>query len=172
MAIKYLLPCSCGETVTVEGRQAGQQVLCSCGQTLEVPTLQGIRKLEKSADPPGQPGKKSSLVGVAIGVILLGILITGSGAVFASWSYHRRPIFDLDYSTPWETWMLWQNLRQGVQTPEYVKSPIEEYQRINDQYMAMAIAIIVVGIITLACGVIVAVVNWSSQRRQTLQRAP
>ncbi len=172
MAIKYLLPCSCGENVAVESRQAGQQVVCSCGQTLEVPTMQGIRKLEKSADTSGQPSKRSSLVGLAIAVILLGILITGSGAVFAHWSYSRRPIFDLDYSTPWETWLLWQNLQQGIELPEYANSPIEQYQRINEQYMVMAIAIIVVGIITLVCGVIIAVVHWSSQRRQTLQRAP
>ncbi|MGL6195868.1 MAG: hypothetical protein ACRC2T_13715 [Thermoguttaceae bacterium] len=45
MAQKYLLPCTCGESVPIETTQAGQTVTCSCGLQLQVPTLLKIKKL-------------------------------------------------------------------------------------------------------------------------------
>jgi hypothetical protein len=48
---EYLLPCSCGQKLTVSARQAGQSVTCSCGARLEVPTLRGLGGLEQAATP-------------------------------------------------------------------------------------------------------------------------
>lgn len=173
MAAKYLLPCSCGEKVAVESRQAGQRILCSCGQTLQVPTMQGMRQLEISAESPGETRPKS-VGGVGIGIALLGCIILGSGGAYASWVYNnQRPSMpDINYNSPWDSWLIWQSLQEGVRLPEYVDSPYLQAKRIYDQYMALATAIIVVGIITTACGVIVAVVNGMPRRRQTAQRAP
>lgn len=173
MATRYLLPCPCGEKIAVEIGQAGQRIVCSCGQTLEVPTMQGIRKLEISADSLGEPRRTSSLGGVGIGIALLGCLILGSGGAYASWVSSRRPIIvDIDYTSPWETWLIWQDLQEGVRLPEYSDSPYLQAKRVYDQYMTLAIAVIVVGIITIGCGVVVDVVNRRSQHRQTSPRAP
>src|SRR5262245_41381266 len=41
----YLLPCTCGQSVTVTEGSAGAQVKCVCGRTLTVPSLGGLREL-------------------------------------------------------------------------------------------------------------------------------
>ena len=41
----HLLPCSCGQHVTISTSQAGQTVTCVCGARLEVPTLRDVRAL-------------------------------------------------------------------------------------------------------------------------------
>ncbi len=43
--MKYLLPCTCGESIVVEVSQAGQRIACKCGKSLEVPTLRALREL-------------------------------------------------------------------------------------------------------------------------------
>lgn len=45
MSRHYLLPCSCGKSVSIEVSQAGQEVKCVCGETLSVPSLLQIKKL-------------------------------------------------------------------------------------------------------------------------------
>jgi hypothetical protein len=47
MSQQYLLPCACGQSVRVGNAQAGATVSCSCGKTLAVPTLRGLRQLER-----------------------------------------------------------------------------------------------------------------------------
>ena len=61
-SMRYLLPCSCGQSVGVEFRQAGGQVRCACGRVLEVPSLRTIRQLEPEVAPPGRRGRASILV--------------------------------------------------------------------------------------------------------------
>jgi len=47
MPTRYLLPCSCGDQLTIEIGQAGQEVNCDgCGATIEVPTMRGVRELK------------------------------------------------------------------------------------------------------------------------------
>jgi hypothetical protein len=43
---QYLLPCTCGQRVTVTTAQAGSRVRCGCGRMLDVPTLRGLSRLE------------------------------------------------------------------------------------------------------------------------------
>lgn len=51
---RYLLTCTCGRTLPVEIRQAGEKLACACGATLDVPALRNLRHLplESSHDPP------------------------------------------------------------------------------------------------------------------------
>lgn len=42
---RYLLPCSCGQSIPIDTIQAGQEVRCSCGQSQLAPTLREIRQL-------------------------------------------------------------------------------------------------------------------------------
>jgi hypothetical protein len=48
--MKYLLPCTCGESIVVEVSQAGQHITCKCGQSVEVPTMRGIRALAPAVE--------------------------------------------------------------------------------------------------------------------------
>ena len=86
--MKYLLPCSCGQSIVVEASQAGQMVACSCGRSQEAPTMRGIRALEPAAQAnareakPGQPAAWSPVQG---GLFVLGILIAMAGIAAAGW---------------------------------------------------------------------------------------
>ena len=42
---KYALTCECGNTLSVEIGQAGEQVICQCGAKLDVPPLRKLRHL-------------------------------------------------------------------------------------------------------------------------------
>ncbi len=46
----YLLPCSCGQEILIEPRQAGGTVQCQCGQTCVVPTLREVQRLRPAPD--------------------------------------------------------------------------------------------------------------------------
>jgi len=48
--MKYLLPCTCGESIVVEVSQAGQRIPCKCGKSLEVPTMRAIRELAPAVE--------------------------------------------------------------------------------------------------------------------------
>ncbi len=41
----YLLPCTCGKSISVSKLHAGQEVACECGQSQVAPTLRAIQKL-------------------------------------------------------------------------------------------------------------------------------
>ena len=53
MPTSYLLPCSCGQKVPVDLRQAGEVVECSCGRSLDVPTMLQMAALERAEPDPG-----------------------------------------------------------------------------------------------------------------------
>jgi hypothetical protein len=59
--IKYLLPCTCGEKVQIDVKQAGENVVCVCGNSLSVPKLRDIRALDsiEVAEPRAGRGKES-----------------------------------------------------------------------------------------------------------------
>lgn len=89
-ATKYLLPCSCGQRITIDIAQAGQQITCACGQSLEVPTMRGIRALEpapeaseeaKSAPRSAAPAW-SSLQGALFGIGLMTLFLAGCVAAY------------------------------------------------------------------------------------------
>ncbi len=42
---RYLLPCPCGQSISIDTIQAGQEVRCTCGQVQLAPTLREIRQL-------------------------------------------------------------------------------------------------------------------------------
>jgi hypothetical protein len=84
MSQQFLLPCSCGQKLTVSPSQAGGQVACSCGKLLSVPTLRGLRELEiapSTAPAPVTSGWSpvhgaifaSGLVVAAIGLVFLAL---------------------------------------------------------------------------------------------------
>ncbi len=46
MTPNYLLPCSCGEKIIVQKRQAGERVYCVCGRRHDLPGMRQISQLE------------------------------------------------------------------------------------------------------------------------------
>jgi hypothetical protein len=167
VTVKYLLPCSCGEKIAIESSQAGQAIRCSCGKTLEAPTMQGIRRLEQSADIVDESAVSSSIGGVTVGIALLGLIILSVGGGIAGWNYTRRPVMiDVDYMSPWDTWLMWQSLREGVRMQEYSDSPYLQAKKEHTQYMTVGFVIIGVGIVTLVGALAIALVNGRSKRRK------
>lgn len=47
MTMEYLLPCECGQKITVAAGQAGQDVTCQCGKTSHVPPLRKLAELDR-----------------------------------------------------------------------------------------------------------------------------
>lgn len=174
MRVKYLLPCSCGQKIAVESSQAGQSILCSCGKSMEVPTMKGLRQLEQYVDTANEPKATSSFGGSAIGIALLGFVILGAGAGFMTWMHFtQRPILiDMDYMSPWDTWLMWQSLREGVQLPEFAESPYFQAKKVYDQYMTVGAVIMALGGVTVAFATIVAIVNRSAKRRKISRSSP
>lgn len=117
MSTKYLLPCTCGTETVVEQRQAGELVTCTCGRELEVPTLRGLQQLQTSeitADARSSWGPKQ-------GLAFIGILLTLASLGFAAYAYATRPKLDVTFvrdvmeaTTPANSLLLWQVVRQGV----------------------------------------------------------
>ncbi len=168
MSTKYLLPCSCGEKTAVETSQAGQDIPCRCGKTLRVPTMQGIRRLEPHFDPVDE-SKARPAGGPALALALLGLLLL---AVGAAWMYHthntRRPAFyDVDSLSPWGTWLMWQDLRDGVQLPEYTESPFVQGERIYRRYMTLGAVVTGLGTIMIAGAAVIAMLGRSAGGRKT-----
>ncbi len=127
MPQQYLLPCSCGQSVTVETGQAGDAVTCTCGNRLEVPTFRQLTKLPPADGPvaASPTGRTSSgNWGARQGLLLLGgvMLLATLGATLYIWSDsprsladhvadERRAAFDLaqiDNMTPNDAWRFWK----------------------------------------------------------------
>jgi hypothetical protein len=77
---KYLLPCSCGRSVTVQAKHAGRQVRCNCGVSLEVPTMLELARLERAeeaeavvAGPTDRWGMPQQFIVVGVAVLLIAI---------------------------------------------------------------------------------------------------
>jgi hypothetical protein len=102
--------------VAVEAAQAGQEVLCACGERIEVPTLQGLRKLPvadavPATHAPGVWGPRQQTA-------LAGAVVTVIAAVLAGYLYWQRPrMLDPESLPPRMLWTIWHHFRQGVDHP-------------------------------------------------------
>ena len=89
MSQNYAVPCSCGATVAVESRQAGDQVRCAkCDEFVAVPPLRELKRLEvvdavsHSPSPRPDATKWNGLPGGLFAVGLLLIAIAGGSAAY------------------------------------------------------------------------------------------
>lgn len=165
MTVKYLLPCSCGEKITIESTQAGQTLRCTCGKDVVVPSMQGVRRLEQLTETADEP-EPTSYGGVALGIAFLGLLISLVGGGIAGWTHMRKPtLIDMDYMSPWDTWLIWKSLQEGVRLPQYAESPYQLAMKEYSQHLTVGIVIAVIGILMLACSAIIAFFSRRSQSR-------
>jgi len=126
---KFLLPCECGESVSIEIKQAGQIVSCACGRELQVPTMRGIRELAPADDAEAAVVRSWSLTqgalfGCGVPIALIGLFIGGYYYRLQSQIDLRRPS-DQDIEQwigvvdEWSTEQLWAfwGLSQEVGLP-------------------------------------------------------
>lgn len=73
---RYLLPCPCGQSISIDTIQAGQEVRCSCGESQLAPTLREIRQLPEAEQAMTQvrlvkdPWSASRTIVFAIGLVV------------------------------------------------------------------------------------------------------
>ena len=98
MTTKYLLFCSCGRSIPIETRHAGQSMQCECGAAVQAPTLREIAALPLAATEPAAAEPSAwggSQRSVLVGAILLGAALAGGIFVLAN-----RPISPFENITP------------------------------------------------------------------------
>ncbi len=74
---RYLWTCPCGQSLTIEKTQAGQQTPCHCGQLVELPTLRQISQLPLV--PTEQASRRRSEGGwpVWVGLPMAALIVLG-----------------------------------------------------------------------------------------------
>ncbi len=150
MSVKYLLPCpSCGEKIPVETAQAGQEINCKCGSNVPVPTMAGIRALQRSAPSP-EERRPPSRWEARHGVLLVGAAITCAALVMTANVYNRRPrSIDVEELHPLQVWMEWQYLREGVRRPSFEPNVIQMMYGHYRRWMNVSLAIVAVGVVIM-----------------------
>ncbi len=147
MPTSYLLPCSCGQKVPVDLRQAGEVVECSCGTSLDVPTMLKMATLEPAQPAPGSP-RPPKVWGVRQSLSLLGVVLFLTALGLAAFKLYDRPphpVFDRPEMspeairrqsralTPFQSRQAWQTLR--AQGPDGLTPAQEQrYADILDRY--------------------------------------
>lgn len=158
----FLLPCSCGETVRVLPRHAGESRTCgACGKTLAVPSMREIRRLESVEDETAlatTPTQTNWSAGRrALFVIGIPIFLIGAGMAAYCYSvttrykpaYVTKPTLedarkgiplelmqlDINALTPTETIeKVWTPLTKEEELPAYREHPYLGYRRARDGY--------------------------------------
>jgi len=168
----YLLPCPCGRKIPVQPRQAGEIVTCECGTSLEVPTLLGLKTLER-AEVPVEPKTAKPDWSAGHSLILLGAVIIFASIVLGGWLFWARPTdpyanFNPDQMrklaenlTPLGSWRLWQRLESGGL--EHRKLGVEiafaDQQAQHRIYWSLLAIIAGTGLTLVATGIIIMDLN-------------
>lgn len=131
---KYLLPCDCGKSVSIEAIQAGQTVSCVCGKALEVPALRAIRQLEldEQSETSAEGRRWNATFGAvfAIGCLLIVFGVAIGLISHLQWVNERSQIPTLpttEETQAWisqvegmsavEAWQEWQESKQVTVPP-------------------------------------------------------
>ncbi len=149
--MKYLLPCSCGRKLRIHTSQAGERIPCGCGADLEVPTMREIALLEQDRSEPVAPPPPRRW-GIRQRLLLAGAALVLMGGFLGAASYFLRPVLApvADYP-PWMALDLWVVLQSGVDRPAHpAELGYEEALHIHRQWMGVAAALAVLGLLTMA----------------------
>jgi hypothetical protein len=96
---RYMLPCSCGRNIPVELRQAGEIIKCECGTSVEVPTLGGIKNLQR-VETDAEPKKATDIWTTGHRLTFFGGLVILAGVVIGGWLFWTRPVDPYANFTP------------------------------------------------------------------------
>ena len=91
MPKRYLLPCSCGESISLDVAQAGQIVACSCGQTQQAPSLLKMKVLSTVEENLPSVAATASTFNAQFFFWFLGLLVLIPSLLFLSWAISTRP---------------------------------------------------------------------------------
>jgi len=128
MTTRYLLPCSCGEKLPVEPRQAGQTIKCRCGASLRIPPMLQMKALERAEPEPVAGQVAASPWGVRQSLALLGLVIAALALVVALRLFWIRPLppneprpeairRQTQSLSALDAWRFWQSLRASGLDP-------------------------------------------------------
>jgi hypothetical protein len=167
---QYLLPCSCGQNVPVDLRQAGQQVVCSCGKKLDVPPLRQLRILSpvSSAEQPARAAWS-----VRHGVMSATLILAAVFAAIGGYSWYTAPPlpeFDAEArmqamkeavagATPTAVWREWENTYRSLGTRglSEFRNPNEERDReVIEKHHFFALTMLVPAGVFLAAAAVAA----------------
>lgn len=118
MTVEHLLPCTCGRSVAVQSRQAGQRVPCECGQLLDVPTMRDLSRLPQR-ETVGEPLARAWTSRKAL--LSLGVLIAVIGFSLTGYLYWQMPSIDpvargreIEEMPLYLTWQWWRYYERGM----------------------------------------------------------
>ncbi len=173
--VQYLLPCQCGRKTPVDSAKAGQTIECECGAKLEVPTLGGLKNLERVVTP--KPATKTTW-GPRQQVLLIGIIICATGLGIAGYFRHYRPLppprelrielipKHVESLSLMQTLALWGALERGL--PEHSALEQQAYQKARDAYHRRA----GVALFIAAVGLVMMVISLFIPKKHSRHRPP
>lgn len=99
----YLLPCECGQKLTVSAGQAGQEVTCACGRVRKVPILRELRQLPQATEAKSQTAAVTERRwGLFDVVMFAGLLLTVGSLVGAGVLALGRSTLDIQWTEEWQ----------------------------------------------------------------------
>ena len=182
MNAMYLLPCSCGRKVPVQLRQAGETIKCDCGISLEVPTLTGMKSLQKSeaveepkiAKTAWTTGHRLTFFGGLVILVAIGIggwlLWYGPSDPYANFTPEGM-IQAAQTRTPIQSLRLWQMLvRSGLEHHKrWAEIVFADIQAQYNVYWWILGLVVGIGVALLAAGIIV--LNLKKKKSRMAVRA-
>lgn len=174
--MKYLLPCSCGESVAVEVGQAGQSVRCTCGNTLAVPAMRLIRQLSPASATTSTTHLRDRTWSRTQRLLFTGglaVLVGGLGTAgffqlgragleteAIPWDNLERSRQDIDQMSIGETWELWTIARTDAIGP-YAPPLFIRHQFLSAKWRRVVVGSLVVA----AVGLVVLLSAFLGRRR-------
>ena len=140
----YLFPCTCGKEISLEPRQAGEELLCVCGAKHTAPTMREIRQLPSTGEEETAPARNWSMLQgvlflagglmVLVGLSTLGVLIFQRSQLnLERPTYTEEDVaqtLDPWVSSPAKSLELWENLSTVRLPPRSDQMPWMVQQRL------------------------------------------
>ncbi len=180
MSTRFLLPCSCGESIPVSRSQSGLEVTCpQCQQQQRIPRLADLQSLPQVREEPAEEHSW----GASQLVVFIGITICLFGAAMALWkwlSLGPSPMAEMErlYGPlpedlpPAETLMLWEQInREGLDTRFPVPAGVSRFESLYGNWLAhhnwiwIWLGVALVGLLIAGIGL------WEAPRRSRRPRA-
>jgi len=181
MSEKYLLPCSCGEQVSVGVSQAGGNVSCSCGNQLVVPSMREIRRLEPAAEAEAI-SSPSGTWQLWQGLVLAGLVVTLAGGGYTARLYsqmpepprhdyieeHEQSLAALDRMPIHQAYGFWHDQVKGFGLRDHITRADDDYRQAKDllmQQIYVSGAVAAAGVLLLITAVTIGFASRKSNRQ-------
>jgi hypothetical protein len=166
---KYLLPCpKCDAELPIDVGQAGQTILCrECQTDVEVPTMRGIRNLEKAEtssvtkNAPTWSRRQGILFVTGLPVLVASLALAAYLFFWRSQIDTARPEdrfraigeSQIDKMSSAQVWAVWQ----GVRDSHLQRSDVPQYEKNRREARKLLIlAIVSIGVSVLGLGTMIA----------------